>query len=181
VSVEAAAAIETPGALRVGVFVSQPVSEIEKAMGAARLDLAQLHGGQGADAAKSLGPERVVKVFWPERARSDEERLELSRELRQWTPLARWLLFDAGASFGGHGRKLSAPFDSPAPYFLAGGLTAEDILSSWPGAGPMLVGYDLSSSLESAPGRKDPSAIRAFFEALAPLGVGANAALAAKG
>ncbi|MDR2455370.1 MAG: phosphoribosylanthranilate isomerase [Deltaproteobacteria bacterium] len=172
VSAKAAAAIETPGALRVGVFVNQSVSEIDKAMALARLDLAQLHGGQGPEAAKALGPERVIKVFWPERAKSPGEKTDLLRELDLWRPLARWLLFDAGISSGGHGRKLEAAFDSPAPYFLAGGLTAGDILSSWPGAPASLAGYDLSSSLESSPGRKDPSAIKALFEALAPLGVG---------
>lgn len=235
------AAIETPGALRVGVFVRQGLCEIEDVMGEAKLDMAQLHGDQGVEVAAALGPERVIRVFWPERfARAEapqkaepgdgtpaskepffgdsapekpfsgdfapgklssgdltsggslsgesafgdsasrgpafekSRHLGLEDAMRAWEKLARWFLFDAGLSDGGHGRKLEARFKSPAPYFLAGGLTAEEIKRAWPSRDERLAGFDLSSSLESSPGRKAPEAIKNLFAALAPLGVRAK-------
>ncbi|MDR0549723.1 MAG: phosphoribosylanthranilate isomerase [Deltaproteobacteria bacterium] len=59
--------IMTPGALRVGVFVEQDGAEILDIMATARLDLAQLHGEQDLATAKAIGPERVIRVFWPSR------------------------------------------------------------------------------------------------------------------
>ena len=132
VTPEAAAAMRTPGALRVGVFVRQQAAEIEEIMEKAGLDLAQLHGEHGLETAKALGRERVVKVFWPERRRMgpDGKEERLSDLLEGWKDLAKMLLFDAGQSLGGHGRKLEASFSSPLPYLLAGGLSARDVLSA---------------------------------------------------
>lgn len=53
--------------LRVGVFVEQEAEEIQRIMKIARLDLAQLHGGQSLDCALAVGPERVIRVIWPDR------------------------------------------------------------------------------------------------------------------
>jgi phosphoribosylanthranilate isomerase len=157
----------------VGVFVRQGREEIAAIMAEARLDMAQLHGEQGRAAAEALGPERVIKVFWPERqlaaASPEAAAAALAEEMESWRGWAKWFLIDAGTSAGGHGRKLSARFSSPAPYLLAGGLTAADIIGAWPPQDRRLAGFDLSSSLESAPGRKDPAAIRDFFAALSAL------------
>jgi phosphoribosylanthranilate isomerase len=170
-----AARIETPGAKRVGVFVGQGPAEIAATMAAARLDLAQLHGDHGPEAAEAAGPERVIKVFWPERQRLPGAGPPLAEELELWRPWAKWYLFDAGVAIGGHGRKLAADFQSPVPYLLAGGLAADDVCALWPASDNMLLGFDLSSSLESAPGRKDPEAIKALFRRLASLAPGAQA------
>jgi phosphoribosylanthranilate isomerase len=163
----------TPGALRVGVFVGQGAEQILETMEAARLDLAQLHGPQGPETALAVGPDRVIRVFWPERGRGapgsgGEAEMEL------WRPLARWFLFDAGLAAGGHGRRLAAAFRSPAPYLLAGGVAAGDVLAAWPPGDPLLAGFDVSSALESSPGVKDPGAIARFFASIGALGAPAR-------
>jgi phosphoribosylanthranilate isomerase len=166
VSPAAAKALPTPGALRVGVFVQQGLKEILAVMEEANLDLAQLHGPQGREIAKALGPEKVLRVFWPERHDSLKT---LEAELAAWAELAALFLFDAGQGGGGHGRKLKLPsgFRSPRPYLLAGGLRVGDVAALWPPADPQLRGFDLNSGLEAAPGVKAPEALKALAELLA--------------
>jgi phosphoribosylanthranilate isomerase len=155
----------TPGAVRVGVFVRQCLSEILEIIDQARLDMVQLHGEQSPVLAAEIGPERIIRVFWPEKAAVPGAE-SLDDLFNRWLHLAKWFLFDAGLAAGGHGRRLAVKFKCPKPYFLAGGLTGTDVVSGWPPADPNLVGFDLNSSLESSPGRKDPAAIRAMMASL---------------
>jgi phosphoribosylanthranilate isomerase len=158
----------TPGRLRVGVFVSQGAPEILAAMAEAQLDLAQLHGDQGVDVARAIGAERSVRVFWPERDLSQPG--QLAKDLELWSGEAALFLFDAGYEAGGHGRKLAGPaFKSPRPYLLAGGLTPSDLGRLWPAVDQNLVGFDFNSGVESSPGRKDWAAVRNLMEARAAL------------
>jgi phosphoribosylanthranilate isomerase len=156
----------TPGAIRVGVFVQQESGEIMEAMEEANLDLAQLHGSQGPRTAEILGPEKVLRVFWPERE-SDPEAFEAA--LSEWRDLAKMFLFDAGFAGGGHGKKIKflPSVVSPRPYLLAGGLRLSDVKALWPSTDKELLGFDLNSGLESAPGVKDLEAMKAFFRSLA--------------
>ena len=52
---------------------------------------------------------------------------------------------------------------APCPWLLAGGLTAGNVAAAIAASGASAV--DVSSGVESAPGMKDPQAIRAFVEA----------------
>jgi phosphoribosylanthranilate isomerase len=157
VSPAEAAAADTGGLVRVGVFVAQGASEILEIMDEAALDLAQFHGRQTLKDAAQIGPERVVRVFWPERHAEDGS---LDRELAEWRDAARMFLFDAGGSGGGHGRSLAGGLDFLAragkPSLLAGGL-GPAILAKLPdlAASAMLAGFDLNSGVESSPGVKD--------------------------
>ncbi|MDR3204615.1 MAG: phosphoribosylanthranilate isomerase [Deltaproteobacteria bacterium] len=179
--------LPTLGALRVGVFTSHDPQEIAETATEAHLDLIQLHGDQGPQVAKILGPSRVIKVFWPDKynhesledyqnSSSDHSQslekltstpLELETHFKLWRDLAGLFLFDSGSSGGGHGRKvLSIPWFSPRPFMLAGGIKPDDPILLWPQRGPNLVGFDLNSCLESAPGRKDSIIMKRFFERL---------------
>jgi phosphoribosylanthranilate isomerase len=170
VTAKAAKQLATPGAKRVGVFVEQGVEEIISIMQEAELDMAQLHGNQGPEVAKALGWQRVIRVFWPERYPktagnpADGESNGFTRDLELWHDLAAYFLFDAGVKEGGHGKRLSSPsFDSPKPYFLAGGLCPNDIVSMWPFKIKNLCGFDLNSGVEKSPGIKDHAALRDLF------------------
>lgn len=167
VTPEQAAAMATPGVLRVGVFVRQPADEVRQIMDAARLDLAQLAGNQDPDFCRAVGPERVIRVFWPERHANVAE---LESELARFAGLMKYALLDAGTSGGGHGRSLPfaslATVASPAPWLLAGGLSAANLAAALSQCSP--AGVDLNSGVESAPGSKDPARLAAAFAALAP-------------
>lgn len=166
VSPETAVRIKTRRALRVGVFGEGPLpSEIKRIMTSARLDLIQLHGGQDKRFCRELGPERIIKVLWPQ---GYETLRDFQDDMEQMAGAAACFLFDSGKSGGGHGRTLSYDFTRirpPRPWFLAGGLDAEKIktLGRYDG----LVGFDFNSGVEAGPGRKDPVKVRLAVAAVA--------------
>jgi phosphoribosylanthranilate isomerase len=64
---ERAARLPRGRAARVGVFSGQRVDFICDVLRMADLDYAQLHGDEDADFCREIGPERVIKVLWPQR------------------------------------------------------------------------------------------------------------------
>jgi len=161
-----AATIETPATLRrVGVFVKQSADEVRAAMTEARLDFAQLHGGQDDDFCRTVGPERVIRVFWPDRF---ADRAALEQTLTQAADTAAWFLLDAGTSGGGSGQTIDwqrlAGLRLSRPWLLAGGLTPENVAEACAVCRPD--GVDLNSGVESAPGLKDLTKLRAACAAL---------------
>ena len=98
----------------------------------------------------------------------------------RFAPIADRLLFDAKpppnvtALPGGNG----LPFDWriltgrrwPVPWMLAGGLNSGNLAEAVASTGAACV--DVSSGVESRPGHKDPSLMRAFLETAAGLGRG---------
>jgi phosphoribosylanthranilate isomerase len=160
-----AAGFETGGALRVGVFVDQNPDEVRRIMAEAGLDLAQLHGDQSREFCLAVGPERVIKVFWPQRR---PEAGALDREMAGVGEAAAFFLLDAGSAGGGRGQPLDPGFlaglTPPRPWLLAGGLAADSIraVADRPG----LMGFDCNSRLESAPGLKDRRLVAAAVAAV---------------
>ncbi|MDY7000420.1 MAG: phosphoribosylanthranilate isomerase [Thermodesulfobacteriota bacterium] len=150
-----AAKIETGQALRVGVFVRQDLEETASIMREARLDLAQVHNpDRDPEFCKALGPEKVMRVFWPERY---PDRASLEKDLARFEGVARYILLDAGTSGGGHGRSLNFSdlngLLCPTPWLLAGGLGPHNLERAVAECAPF--GVDLNSGVESAPGIKD--------------------------
>ena len=162
---ERAAALDTGDLLRVGVFVRQDPEEAMRIMRECRLDLAQLHGDQDPIFCLRLGPERVIRTFWPKRYEATED---LQQELDRFASCCGWFLLDAGLSGGGHGTRIDASlledglrFDRP--WILAGGLGPESIREALTLESD---GVDLNSGVESAPGIKDRQAIATTIEAI---------------
>lgn len=166
VTVAQVAAMETYGMVRVGVFVAQGVDEVMHIMREARLDLAQLHGGQDAAFCAAVGQSRVMRVCWPERHATQAS---LAEELQTLSPHVRLFLFDAGASGGGHGTALRGDLlrglAVPRPWLLAGGLGPRTVVQAARGYDP--AGYDFNSGVESAPGIKDARAVASALAVLA--------------
>ena len=180
------ARLHLPGVRKVGLFVDQKPMEALSLMAAGRLDLAQLHGGQTeswcAVLAERMGPGRIIKVFWPEKAKSLEA---FQAELDRYAPYCGMMLVDAGAGGGGHGRTISdtaaeilANAKFPRPWLLAGGLNPANLpglISRHRSAGPLAqgqgpVGVDLNSGVEKSPGIKDETLLRAAFAAIEAAG-----------
>jgi len=154
VTPEHVAGIARGNAKRVGVFVEQDADEVNRIMDVAKLDYAQLHGGQDEAFCRAVGPQRVIWVFWPQRHDSLEA---LEQEMARYADLCAFMLLDSGTSGGGHGASLDfaalARLKTPRPWLLAGGLSPDNAALAVEQAQPD--GLDVNSGVESAPGVKN--------------------------
>jgi len=146
--------------LKVGVFVNAPKQAVHDAIAACGLTLLQFHGDEPPDYCLQFKV-RTMKAF---RIRDAESLRELPQYKTNF-----WLL-DAYTPDkpGGTGEKFNWDLAVEAqklgrPIFLAGGLTPENVAEAVQRVRPY--GVDVSSGVESAPGRKDHAKVRAFIRA----------------
>lgn len=165
ISPEKAESLDCGKLRKTGIFVRQNVFEIQTIMDKVKLDYLQLHGNQSPEFMANLPSARIIKVFWPDRYASLQD---LEKDLQRFAPFCAFFLLDGGLSSGGHGKQFDwsriSELDSPRPWFIAGGLTAENI-----GAAARSLnarGIDLNSGVEDAPGIKNPQKIRDVLDTL---------------
>ena len=157
------------GVARVGLFVDADDDLISGALAVAPIDFLQFHGTESpariaeAKARFGLPVIKAVSIAAPE---------DVAASAR-FEDVADMLLFDAkpprrpNALPGGNGLafdwELIAGRSWRRPWMLSGGLTAELLPQAVRISGATIV--DVSSGVESRPGVKDPSKIRAFLAA----------------
>jgi phosphoribosylanthranilate isomerase len=126
----------------------------------ARLDYAQLHGGEDEKFCRRVGAERVIKVLWPALFESADL---LLAECERFARSCALFLFDAGRQSGGSGEILAwdalRGFKAPRPWILAGGLGPDNLARAVRTCLPWAV--DCNSALEDAPGIKNLEKLRA--------------------
>ncbi|RZI49850.1 phosphoribosylanthranilate isomerase [Lactococcus kimchii] len=133
---------------KVGVFVNEPLVFVKNAVKLGKLDIVQLHGSEDMTYISALDLP-VIKAI---------SSLQQSKKYEGVT-----LLFDSPK--GGSGETFDWKTDLSAvetPYFIAGGLTPENVataLHHYPNA----YGVDVSSGVETK-GVKDLSKIEAFIK-----------------
>ena len=158
-----AAALDTHGMARVGVFVRQSVEDVRATVAEARLDFIQLHGGQTASFAAQFPAEKVIRVLWPPKYLSLED---LQADIDAFAGTCGLYLLDAGM---GSGMTLEWPslgaLRFPHPWMLSGGLGPDNIAEALDACTPDAI--DVNSRLESEPGRKSPELMGRLMEALA--------------
>lgn len=152
------------GPARVALTVDMDDAGLDDVVEAARPQLIQLHGNETparADAIRQrygLPLIRAIRVGGPEDLASCAD----------WDGIADWLLFDAkgdpGGLPGGTGHvfdwTLLAEHAGTTRWMLAGGLSPDNISRALAVTGATAV--DVSSGVESAPGKKDAARIRQF-------------------
>lgn len=152
----------------VGVFVDRPSSAVAAVAREVGLEVAQLHGDEPPEACRRVR-EEGLEVWKAVRPRRRAELAELADRFRD---AADALLVEghspraAGGTGTGFPRAwLRAPDGSPVVgrLVLAGGLDPDNVAAAVREARPDVV--DVSSGVESSPGRKDPARVRAFVEA----------------
>jgi phosphoribosylanthranilate isomerase len=158
-----------------GVFVNASLEQIVEISDQAGLSMLQLHGDEGpsfcAEAARRTGA-RVIKaaqVSGPGDVR-DLERFHVDFHLldaRARGPGREHLRGGTGETFDW---RLLAERRSKVPLILSGGLHPGNVAEAIARGRPYAV--DTASGTESAPGRKDPERLRAFFEAVRSAQVG---------
>jgi phosphoribosylanthranilate isomerase len=153
---------------RVLLLVDPSDGDLNEAVAAIRPDIIQLHGAETPDRVAAIRARAGRPVM---KALGVAEASDLAA-LPAYLDAADRILLDAkplgGASLpGGNGRafdwSLLAGLDPGLPLMLSGGLHAGNVTDAIRATGVRAV--DVSSGVETAPGRKDPAKIAAFVEA----------------
>lgn len=150
---------EHPQIKLVGVFVNSSVEDVKDVLETCLLDLVQLHGDETAEMLNKLDS-KAFKAF-----RGIPEAVD---GFARSEPPA--FLVDASVKgvYGGSG--VTADWNGAAewakkyPLLLAGGLAPENVAEAVRRVKPW--GVDVASGVESAPGKKDPSKMKAFVWAV---------------
>jgi len=149
-----------PFIVKVGVFVNPPEELVLRAIGECGVGLLQFHGEETPEFCTQFGV-MSMKAFRVRDATSLQALAAYHTEA--------WLL-DAytPGKLGGTGTTFNWELVLEAkkagkPIFLAGGLTPGNVAEAVRRVQPF--GVDVSSGVESAPGRKDPEKVRAFITA----------------
>ena len=150
-----------PFVLRVGVFVNPDETLVTRAIAECGLSLLQFHGDEDSDFCTQFGLMSMKAL----RVR-DAESLNLMENYHTDA-----FLLDAysQAGLGGTGEKFNWDLAVAAqkygkPIFLAGGLTPENVADAVKQVRPFAA--DVSSGVESAPGKKDAAKVRDFIAAV---------------
>lgn len=156
---------------RVGVFVDADGGAIRDAAGAVALDVVQLHGDEGPDAAADLRAGEGVAIWKAVRIRTAADFMDAVTRFRG---AVDGLLLDGWTADARGGAGVSFPWEAVAEcrdalgsdteLVLAGGLRPENVARAASLLLPTTV--DVSSGVESEPGTKDHALIRAFVDAV---------------
>lgn len=149
-----------PLVAKVGVFVNPTEEEVRRAIAECGIDTLQFHGEETPEFCRGFGL-KVIKAFRVRDAESLQPTKDFSTEA--------WLLdsYVAG-QLGGTGARFNWDLATDAvrrhrSVLLAGGLTPENAAEAVRKVRPY--GLDVSSGVESAPGKKDAAKVRAFIAA----------------
>jgi phosphoribosylanthranilate isomerase len=171
---------EFPQIKLVGVFVNSSVEEVQDILNTCSLDLAQLHGDETPEMVASfhgiafkairLSAESVETSVYPFLAKQSFTQSVPVRESAIESVDSPAFLVDASVNGAYGGTGVTADWDGAAelakkyPLLLAGGLTPENVAEAIRRVKPW--GVDVASGVESTPGKKDPSKMKAFVQAV---------------
>ena len=154
------------GSSSVGIFVNETPEEVNRISDLASFELVQLHGSETVAICKAIN-RPVIKAF---RIRPGTTVDDMRRQMTPFAEAVEYFLLDAfdEAEPGGTGKRvdwnLAHTLASEFPLFLAGGLNPKNAVQAAQTVQPFAL--DVSSGLESEPGRKDFGKIDAFFVSL---------------
>jgi phosphoribosylanthranilate isomerase len=152
------------GPKKVGVFVNQPLDDVNSIAKTTGVDLVQLHGNESPEYC-GLVEKPVIKVFHITKNKSAGE---LKAEIEPYMNVTEYFLFDTKTDglWGGTGKtfdwNILNDIKEEKPFFLSGGLNLNNVGYAIKMVQPTAV--DLSSGLEESPGLKDFDKVEQFFE-----------------
>lgn len=151
------------GPQKVGVFVNQPLDDVNMVARQTGVDLVQLHGNESPEYC-ALVEKPIIKVIHVTQEATSES---LHREVKRFVPLVDYFIFDTKVNdkWGGSGQsfewKLLQEMDSNIPFFLSGGINIKNVDQATQIVQPY--GVDVCSGLEEEAGRKDFDKVEAFM------------------
>lgn len=146
-----------PAIIPVGVFVNERPEKIAELLKFEIISMVQLHGQETEEYIKRLKGmtnKPVIKAFSIQRKEDMEKALESA---------ADYILLDNGAGGTGKTFDWSLSKEADRPFFLAGGLSPENVRQAVKKLYPFAV--DVSSGVETE-GKKDLNKITAFINAV---------------
>ena len=152
--------------LKVGVFVNEETSEVERIADYCGLDAIQLHGDEGPEYCSRLKGRQLIKAF---RIKDDSSLTALPRYNDVFAYLLDAFSEDA---YGGTGKAFDWALAVKAkafgrPVILSGGLGPSNIEKAIRDVRPY--GVDISSSIEARPGKKDAGRMKELIHAVKAL------------
>jgi phosphoribosylanthranilate isomerase len=157
------------GVTRVGVFVDPTIEALDNTLLHVPLDMIQLHGHESPEEVEVIRMTFRLPVMKAIGVKTADD----LDQVEEYASVADRLMFDAKAPEGAllpGGNAVAFDWtllktrDYPLPWTLSGGLTCGNVAAAVRESGAPAV--DVSSGVESAPGRKDPALIKAFLEAV---------------
>jgi phosphoribosylanthranilate isomerase len=152
----------------VAVTVDASDAELDEIVDVLKPDMLQLHGHETTDRVRDVKARYGLPVIKAVSIRDADD----LRHAATYDGIADRLLLDAKAPAGselpgGNGVSfdwtlLASPLDARPEYMLSGGLNESNVVQALELTGAR--GIDVSSGVESAPGRKDPGRITAFLK-----------------
>lgn len=164
---------ERDQAKSVAVTVNAPLAELDEIVSVMKPDLLQLHGSESAEQVQDVQNRYNLPVI---KALSIREQGDLEK-VAIYQEVADFLLLDAKAPPhselpGGNGVsfdwELVTGLISKTPIFLSGGIDQSNVKAAMDqvhSAANSIIGLDVSSGVESAPGVKDGGKIQALLDA----------------
>lgn len=148
----------------VGVYVNAKLDEIASDVEQIGLSMVQLHGDEGPSYCIEVQRRTGAKVIKALRVKDRSSLATLK------TYKVDFYMLDAYSEKvrGGTGERfdwaLAADLGTTSPLILSGGLNADNVVEGMAAVQPYAV--DVASGVELEPGRKDPSKVEEFFEAV---------------
>ncbi|MDZ4795989.1 MAG: phosphoribosylanthranilate isomerase [Bacteroidota bacterium] len=153
---------------KVGVFVNPDMIDVLDAIDDYGLDAVQLHGDETPEMCGDLSSEvEVIKAF------RVTDGTDIETMVAPYDAVCDYYLFDTGGlkeSFGGTGQQFDWSILTKAkiekPFFLSGGIGAEDAPKVKVFKHPDFFGVDINSRFEKEPGVKDMGLVLQFRQGM---------------
>lgn len=151
------------GPEKIGVFVNQPLDDVNRIAKESGLDMVQLHGTESLEYCQLI-EKPLIKVI---HISPDYDVEELKASVLLYADVATYLLFDSkiGNQWGGTGKafnwEILKDIVGDVPFFLSGGLNPDNLKQAIDTVKPFAV--DISSGVEEEPGIKDFEKIDAIM------------------
>ena len=143
------------GPEKIGVFMDQPLDDVNILAKFSGIDYVQLHGQETVEYCQLI-EKPIIKVIHLNDASTPTE---IEENVTLYSEVVKFFLFDTSheGAFGGTGKtfnwSLLDNLNIDTPYFLAGGLTPENSLDAIDRVKPYAI--DVNSGVEEEPGLKD--------------------------
>ena len=144
----------------VGLFVNAAPAKIRAVLKKVRIDVLQFHGDESPEECRAYGRPYIKAIAM-------RKGVDVQACARGYDDAVGLLLdsYREGSPGGGTGRVFDwsqVPANFGRPLILAGGLTPENVAEAIRQTQPYAV--DVSSSLETSPGKKDPGKMKNFID-----------------